>query len=307
MPVKHPKVAVLLAAYNGMRWIEEQLLSILAQSSVDVTVYISIDPSRDGTEAWCEAFAKSRCNVIVLPSAGKFGGASRNFFRLIRDADFDSYDFIAFADQDDHWHTDKLQRAVEAILKHGCDAYSSNVAAFWPDGRTCLLNKAQPQVRWDFLFEAAGPGCTYVMSKRLAQSMKSSVIAQWQSLQRVSLHDWYCYAFARSHGFAWFIDPRPTMEYRQHEHNQVGANIGLSPLIERYKTIHDGWWFNQVRLIATLVGQHDSPFVKSWLSLRPGQLIILSFSAWQCRRRVRDKVFFFGVCWATALLGKQSL
>ena len=46
-----PKVAVLLAAYNGMQWIEEQLTSILGQSAVDVTVYISIDPSTDGTES----------------------------------------------------------------------------------------------------------------------------------------------------------------------------------------------------------------------------------------------------------------
>ena len=63
MPVKHPKVAVLLAAYNGMQWIEEQLASILGQSAVDVTVYISIDPSTDGTEAWCAAYAAqaSRC------------------------------------------------------------------------------------------------------------------------------------------------------------------------------------------------------------------------------------------------------
>src|SRR5690242_19787083 len=114
MPVKHPKVAVLLAAYNGMQWIEEQLASILGQSAVHITVYISIDPSTDGTEAWCAAYAAEHPEVLVLPTAGTFGGASRNFFRLIRDVDFEGYDFVAFADQDDVWHSNKLQRATQA-------------------------------------------------------------------------------------------------------------------------------------------------------------------------------------------------
>ena len=306
MPVKHPKIAVLLAAYNGMQWIEEQLASILGQSGVEVTVYISIDPSTDSTEAWCAAYSAEHHQVIVLPDAGSFGGASRNFFRLIRDVDFGSFDFISFADQDDIWHKDKLQRAVDAIRARQVDAYSSNVTAFWADGRTHLLDKAQPQVEWDYLFEAAGPGCTYVLSKKMAESLKAAMVENWQPLQKVTLHDWYCYAFARSHGYRWYIDPLPSMDYRQHDRNQVGANKGLSPLIARYKTIHDGWWFNQVRMIACLVGRDTDPFVKTWLHLRHRQLIKLSFSAWQCRRRARDKVFFFFICWATALIGCKA-
>jgi len=304
MPVRSPKVAVLLAAYNGMQWIEEQLLSILNQSGVDVTVFISVDLSTDGTQAWCTDYAAGNPRIVVLPDAGKFGGASRNFFRLIRDVDFAPFDFIAFADQDDIWRVEKLLRATSAIGFHMVDAYSSNVTAFWPDGRTHLLNKAQPQVAWDFLFEAAGPGCTYVLSKQFALSLKHSMSGHWQQLQKISLHDWYFYAYARSHGYRWYIDPASSMEYRQHESNQVGANKGLSSLIARYKTIHDGWWFNQVRMIAVLVGLSDEPFVKTWLQLRRRQLVRLSFSAWKCRRRIRDKVFFFCICWATALLGK---
>jgi rhamnosyltransferase len=289
-----------------MQWLEEQLSSILIQSAVDVTVYISIDPSTDGTEAWCAAYAAQCPKIVILPAAGSFGGASRNFFRLIRDVDFDSFDYIAFADQDDVWHADKLQRAIHAIQCRRVDAYSSSVMAFWSGGKNYLLDKAQPQVAWDFLFEAAGPGCTYVISKKLADPLKASVIDKWQPLQDVSLHDWYCYAFARSHGFRWFIDPVPSMQYRQHESNQVGANIGINPLIARYKTIHDGWWFSQVRLIARLIGLGADPFVRRWLPLGRIQLLRLSLSAWQCRRRVRDKVFFFCICCAAAVIGKKT-
>ncbi|AIC21451.1 Alpha-L-Rha alpha-1,3-L-rhamnosyltransferase [Pseudomonas chlororaphis subsp. aureofaciens] len=305
MSVKHPRVAVLLAAYNGMQWIDEQLTSILDQVGVDVTVYISVDTSTDGTEVWCENYANNHSSVIVLPPAGTFGGAARNFFRLIRDVELYHFDFVAFADQDDIWHSDKLERATSAIQECKVDAYSSNVTAFWPNGGTHLLNKAQPQVEWDFLFEAAGPGCTYVMGREVIEMLKASVTANWVQLQNVSLHDWYCYAFARSHGFRWYIDPKSSMEYRQHERNQIGANKGLSSLISRYKTIYDGWWFSQVQLITRLVGRGADPFVREWLSLRRAQLLRLSFSAWRCRRRRRDKVFFFCICWATALIGKK--
>ncbi len=104
MPVRSPQVAVLLAAYNGTQWIEEQLASILAQSVVKVTVYISVDASTDETETWCAEFAADHPNIFVLPSGFRFGGASRNFFRLIRDVDLQAYDYVSFADQDDIWH-----------------------------------------------------------------------------------------------------------------------------------------------------------------------------------------------------------
>ncbi|WP_336353844.1 glycosyltransferase [Pseudomonas atacamensis] len=300
MPVKHPKVAVLLAAYNGMQWIEEQIASILGQSAVDVCIYISIDTSSDGTEQWCSESAAREERINLLPPAGTFGGAARNFFRLISDVDLDPYDYVSFADQDDIWYPDKLWRATQAIQTRQVDAYSSNVRAFWPDGRTHVLDKAQPQVDWDFLFEAAGPGCTYVMNKAVASSLKKSTLVDWQQLHAVTLHDWYCYAHARSHGFSWFIDPKPSMDYRQHERNQVGANKGLSSLVARYKTIRDGWWFSQVQMIVRLVGLESDPFVQKWLPLRPIQLTRLSFSAWRCRRRGRDKFLFFCICWVTA-------
>lgn len=306
MPVKHPKIAVLLAAYNGMQWIEEQVASILGQQAVDVTIHISVDLSDDGTEEWCEELAAANGRVILLTRAGRFGGAARNFFRLIRDVDLHGYDAVAFADQDDIWHCDKLARAMDVIAARDVDAYSSNVTAFWPDGRTILLDKSQAQVDWDFLFEAAGPGCTYVLSAVLAKSLRQEVIRVWEQLQHVTLHDWYCYAFARSHGFKWFIDSRSSMLYRQHENNQVGANIGLSSLLQRYASIREGWWFRQVRIIALLVGVDNLPFVRSWLMLRRRDFLLLSLRCSQCRRRLRDKFLFFFVCCMTAIVGTKT-
>jgi rhamnosyltransferase len=303
MPVTLPRIAVLLAAYNGMQWIEDQLASILAQTAVDVTVYISVDPSTDGTEAWCHTYAAQHPRVIVLSPAGAFGGASRNFFRLIRDVDLIEFDLVAFADQDDVWHADKLQRAAQLIQSRGVDACSTNVTAFWPDGRNQLLDKAQPQVAWDYLFEAAGPGCTYVLSRKLVAALKVSMLASWDKLQAINLHDWYCYAFARGNGFRWFIDPNPSMQYRQHDRNQFGANTGISSWFARYKMIRSGWWFSQVRLIAELVEPRRHPLISERWPPGRWQLLRLSLNAGKCRRRGRDKFFFLLICWVAAVIG----
>lgn len=306
MSVAYPKIAVLLAAYNGLPWIKEQVESILAQMDVDVTIHVSVDPSNDGTESWCAELAATEPRFVLLPSAGRFGGAAPNFFRLIKDVDFDGFDFIAFSDQDDIWLADKLAKAIRVLLDKSVDAYSSNVTAFWPNGKTLLLNKAQPQVAWDYLFESAGPGCTYVFSQKLAVVMKDSILRRWDSLQQISLHDWFCYAFARSHGYRWFIDPSPGLLYRQHEHNQFGANTGIAALVARYKAIMDGWWFTQVYSIACIVGVGDSTFVKSWKKLGRYELLRLSLSANNCRRRRRDKLFFAVVCLVAVFTGCRS-
>jgi rhamnosyltransferase len=287
-----PKVAVLLAAYNGKAWIEEQLASILAQTGVNLSIYISVDPSTDGTEALCAEYAQTRQNVFLLPPAGPFKGAARNFFRLIRDVDFSTYDFVSFSDQDDIWYPDKLERAVTRLQSDDIDGYSSNVIAFWPNGRRMLVDKAQPQVKWDHLFEAAGPGCTYVLKPALAAGFKHLIVEQWERVQEVALHDWFCYAFARSHEFKWFIDPVPGMDYRQHASNQVGVNFGILSALVRLQSVTNGWWLKQIKLTSSLMGS-ENPLSK----LGGLERLVWPFmNARKCRRRRRDQAVFSWVC-----------
>lgn len=300
-----PEVAVLLAAYNGALWIEEQLASIQAQQGVSVTLFISVDDSTDDTLALCGRYQQLHANVEVLAPAGPFGGAARNFFHLLKVVNLARFDFIAFSDQDDHWHDDKLLRATRRLTAASEAGYSSNVTAFWPDGRRVLLDKAQPQVRRDYLFEAAGPGCTYVLSRAFAARLQSEVCSRWAELQGVTLHDWYIYAFARSHGYSWYIDPVSSMDYRQHPANVIGANVGIGSLVARYRTIRSGWWFAQVQLIARLVGVQDDAWVASWLKMGRRQMLTLAGSAGQCRRRKRDQLYFKCLCLAIAVIGMK--
>lgn len=304
-PLAMPSVAVCLAAFNGMRWLPEQLDSILAQTGVTVTVVLSVDQSRDGTEAWLNERASNDSRVVLLPHGEKFGGAARNFFRIIQDSDFSEFDYISFADQDDIWLPDKLQRAHEMLSKTGADAYSSNVTAFWPDGRKTLIEKSQAQVRWDFLFEAAGPGCTYVTRKELACAIQALLKSRWADAQQVGLHDWFVYAFARAHGYRWVIDDYPGMLYRQHEKNQVGVNMGWKALLHRAHKIFSGWGLAQSALIADLVGLGDDAFVRRWSGGSRTGLLWLACQAWQCRRRLRDKILFALSCLALCIAGKR--
>jgi len=300
-----PRVAICFAAFNGMRWIEEQLNSILAQSSADVTVFVSVDKSSDGTEQWVDRRAATDRRIVVLPHGERFGGAGRNFFRLLRDVDFSGFDYVGFADQDDYWFETKLARAHEMLQQTGADAYSSNVIAFWPSGRRLLIDKSQPQKKWDFLFEAAGPGCTYVMKSAFACALKTRICEQWEVMQRVSLHDWFAYAFARAHGYRWIIDEQPGMLYRQHAGNQVGVNEGWQALLRRAHKIWDGWWLGQAVLIARLVGMGEDPFVRSWRAPSRLAALKLAFRAVECRRRTRDQLLFALSCLTLVIAGSR--
>lgn len=300
-----PSVAVCLAAFNGKSWLPEQLDSILMQTDVILTVYVCVDLSVDGTDDWIDLAAKKDARVIVLQHGMRFGGAARNFFHIIKNVNFSNHDFIALADQDDIWLPDKLSRAYKMLSKMGADAYSSNVIAFWPDGRKVLIKKSQKQVRWDFLFEAAGPGCTYVLRKELVFAIQGLLRSRWDEVQRVGLHDWFFYAFARANNYRWVIDDYPGMLYRQHKKNQVGVNVGWQAYRHRARTILNGWGLNQSALIAELVGIGNDAFVGRWSGGRRVGLLFLALHAWQCRRRLRDKLLFALSCIAVFVVGNR--
>lgn len=299
-----PRIAVLLAAYNGTQWIEEQLDSIRLQEGVSADTFISVDVSEDDTYAMCQRYASKYGSVVLLPPAGPFGGAAPNFFRLFKDVDLGSYEFVSLADQDDIWQPNKLIRAVSCLKAHRAQGYSANVTAFWPDGHQRLLNKAQPQRPCDYFFEAAGPGCTYVFDADLAAFLKRQILTQWEVLKEVSLHDWYFYAIARHAGHSWHIDPESSMRYRQHRHNQFGANVGGKALIARVLKIRQGWWFAQVRIIALLVGRACATTEPDWLGFRRADFAYLAAHARSFRRRSRDQIFFFLLCIAMAIRPK---
>lgn len=252
MAEQNPKIAVLMATYNGKQWLSQQINSILQQVDVGLKLFVSDDGSTDGTPEYLKQLADSDSRVVLLPKTERKGSAGKNFYRLIRDVDVSEFDYVAFVDQDDIWNTNKLSSHVDLIRANDAEAVSSNVMAFWPDGRQKLIVKSQPQQDFDFLFESAGPGCTFLMTPWLLNQVKKQLLTNPVATD-VELHDWLTYAICRAHNKRWVIDSTPSMRYRQHQANVVGANSGLKPALARLKKIKSGWYRHQVALISQVV------------------------------------------------------
>jgi rhamnosyltransferase len=266
------KVAILLAAYNGRRWIEEQLNSILNQENVNVEIFISVDLSTDQTYEFVKSLEKKNKSIIALPYGERFGDAAKNFYRLIKDVKIDQYDFIAFADQDDIWLAQKLNRAINIINDKKCDAFSSDTIAFWDNGREKYFKKSYLQKKYDYLFEAAGPGCTYVFRSKPLISFKNFLLLNWNSVNNVFFHDWMIYAFFRTYKYNWYIDTLPLIKYRQHSSNVIGLNLGFKAFFKRIKLVKNKFYRKEVEKIKSLLKLNISTNlwfrVKNFLQLR---------------------------------------
>jgi rhamnosyltransferase len=301
--LKSDRFLVLLAAYNGIKCLEEQVESILRQQDVQVSILINVDASTDGTESWVDALKLADTRVMSLPFGSRFGGAAANFFSLVQAAKLENFDYIAFSDQDDIWEPSKLKNARSLLRNTNADAYSSNVVAFWENGRTQLISKSQPQTKYDYIFESAGPGCTYVFTNRVMSEIQVFTRAHYVALLQIDLHDWFYYAYVRSRGYVWVIDKWPSVRYRQHQHNQFGANSGLVAVRSRLSKIMCGWWLAQSRSISSLLDVKGLPF-SSKERMSVFDYFKLALMANECRRQRRDKLIFFVMY---IMLGLKSL
>jgi len=289
--VNPEKVLVLMAAYNGSKWIIDQVDSILNQANVVVKIVISVDLSDDNTYDIVNDYALEKNNVEILSYGERYGGAAKNFFRLIMDVDFNGFDYIAFSDQDDLWLKEKCCRAISELKKNNADGYSSDATAFWQDGRETKILKSQNQKEYDYFFESAGPGCTFLLSSNLAKNIQHFSQKNKYNIDKVWMHDWFIYAFSRFNKYRWTIDKKSFIMYRQHDSNAVGANIGFGSFLNRLKKILNGDYFYQVSLISSVLGLDNTHFIRN-IDI-PFGLCRLSIHSRQCRRKSFDQLLLF--------------
>lgn len=288
-----PQVTVLMATFNGRRWIDEQIDSILGQEGVGVTLVVSDDGSEDGTLQYLNERAGMDPRVRVLAPRDGPPGVTANFLYLFMSVAVPSSEFIALSDQDDVWHRDKLKHQIALISGTGADAVSSNVTSFDGRGRRRLVVKNLPQRQWDYLFEAAGPGSTYLFTGAMHERLVR-ILSQLDTSE-FGVHDWLLYALVRAVGGSWVIDGRPTVDYRQHSDNVQGEHAGLSAFKSRFSKLRSGFYRGQFLLIATLVREvgirtHD----RSWLADLDELIAALEVNStrgrleiWRQRREIR--------------------
>jgi rhamnosyltransferase len=262
-------VVVLLAAYNGVDWIYEQIYSILSQNHVVTSIVINDDGSTDGTLDLLQRSFGKNGRVKLLPRSTPTRSAAQNFLFLIKNAPICEFDYVALSDQDDLWFPNKLIDAINKLEQSEADAYSSATIARWPDGSTRLISLSRPQTRSDYLFEGAGQGCTFVLTRNFFFKVREFLLKNNYYTKNLHFHDWTIYAIARSWNLKWIFDPKPSLLYRQHASNDTGARMSLQGVLKRLKLIRNGWYSNQLLLINSIchVAAPDNSYVTDFLKL----------------------------------------
>lgn len=112
--MNHLTLAILMATYNGERYVGEQLDSILSQTFSQWHLFLHDDGSTDGTLAILKSYADRYPQQITLLDYPPQGGAFRNFMSMLEKVESDYY---MFSDQDDIWHSDKIEKTMNAMSK----------------------------------------------------------------------------------------------------------------------------------------------------------------------------------------------
>jgi len=215
----HPiqnRAAVLLATYNGDSYISEFLESLCAQSMKDFEVFVRDDGSTDSTLETLHEYS-SRLSIHLLPPGPRLGPA-KGFFRLLEEAG-DGFDCYFFADQDDYWYSDKVERAMTA-LKGQPDPialYCSRLE--YVDQH--LEHLKFSRVPWclsinNAAVENIATGCTVAITRETRLAVITS------KSETIIMHDWWLYFFCSAFGKVIY-DPVPSIKYRQHAKNAIRA------------------------------------------------------------------------------------
>lgn len=222
---------IVLATFNGAPFLSEQVESIRAQSHTDWQLLIRDDGSQDGTRKLLRRLAESDRRIqLVEDNAGPLGAVG-NFGRLLETAQKSGADWIALADQDDHWHKEKLATLITR-------AAGAEPAAHEPP-RPLLLHSDLQVV--DEHLEPVHPSLMAQMGLRhrdtapletlLVQNFVTGcsclfnrALLDWALPipPQVIMVDWWLALLAAATGRIEF-EPRPLVRYRQHAGNLIGA------------------------------------------------------------------------------------
>lgn len=241
------KVAILMATKNGQEFILEQLKSIFYQKNVKIDLYISDDKSTDETLKIINNFKLEHPNFVKRIYRNKFNSASKNFHFLINKVS-KNYDYYGFSDQDDIWEENKIVFAINKIKK-GYDLYGSRTNLIDKKGLNIgksLFFSKKPSFENSLVQNIAG-GNTMVLSKRVFLYLKKLKIKNSPS------YDWFIYIFTSFKGYKYYYDLIPKINYRQHDNNDVGSNLGFLSQLKRILMTLEGrfliWSNEHIKLL----------------------------------------------------------
>lgn len=218
------EVAILMSTYNGEKYLEEQVRSIINQDYENWHLYIRDDGSKDNTVNLIKNFVKYNSKISLLDESNSENlGITESFMRLLARVNADYY---MFSDQDDYWEKDKISATLTKMQlseKNNlpiCVHTDLTIVNANLKGNT-LLNG--PDYSWSsfrrLLFANCVTGCTMMIN----QSLKNLIDFNNQQIKNIYLHDWWIALIAAAFGKVVYLN-RSTILYRQHENNVVGSN-----------------------------------------------------------------------------------
>lgn len=222
------KILVLMATYNGEKYLPEQLESIWNQKNVEVSILIRDDGSTDGTRELLNTYQNQG---KIEWYTGEHLNVSKGYFDLMCCAKNYEADYFAFSDQDDVWDEDKLSIAVSALEK-----VQEMVPALYYCGQELVdgelnpiakheLNRNRTLITRFVLSDFAG--CTGVFNKALL-----SEVIKFEP-EYMLMHDTWILKVCLCLGGKVFVDSEVHMKYRQHGGNTVGLGRSLPAYLKQ--------------------------------------------------------------------------
>ncbi len=225
------RVLIMLATYNGEKFLCEQLDSIYNQEDVRIHILARDDGSSDSTIRILEDYAEKYGRMTIIK--GENVGAIRNFFLLVQYAvnNMADFDYYAFSDQDDFWFKNKLIVSVTELDKCSNDIRLFCSAEQAADQNLTPLKSMPPLFNNNLasaLVASQSGGCTQVMSVGLLK-----IVNHYSKLpdgRRIMMHD----AVVNILAYAMHADivqhHEPVMYYRLHGNNVVGRSRNIVSL-----------------------------------------------------------------------------
>lgn len=220
-----PKIQVVLAAFNGAKYLSSQIESIL-ENLKEGEILIHDDGSEDGTIDIINDWARRDSRIRILDGPVQ-GGAAANFNYLLENT---SAPYVFCADQDDIWKPDKIQLFIKTMefyeSVYGCDKpllVHSDLILINAEGHTISNSMWKYQnlnPEWGnsfnlLLTQNVITGCAMLVNRALLDLALPIP-------RGVSMHDYWFGLVACSQGKIIWID-EATVLYRQHGSNVVGA------------------------------------------------------------------------------------
>ncbi|UMA64722.1 glycosyltransferase [Roseivivax marinus] len=235
------RITILIAVYNGGAHLAEQLDSLAAQTHGNWRLVASDDGSADNSRSVLDAFAADHDVETV---DGPRAGASENFMSLLRRvgaASDGDPGWLAFADQDDIWLEDKLARSVAALAGIDPDTPALFCSRSWiADADAKPLRASPPRPRplgfRNALVQNVVAGNTIVVTPAAARLLCAAAAEAGP----VVIHDWWVYQVMSGAGAVLIHDDTPTLHYRQHGANEIGANDSARERARRIGMILNG-------------------------------------------------------------------